>query len=54
MASVAATESPASNLIYNLGIAYALVSESDSAFEWLGKAKATGVINMMYVDGTDM
>jgi hypothetical protein len=32
--------------IYNVGVAYALKGDKDSAFEWLRKAKATGQLDM--------
>jgi len=39
--------------MYNLGIAYALVSDLDGAFEWLLKAKTSNSVNVTNFDGLE-
>lgn len=42
-------------ILYNLGTVYALRKDADHAFEWLGKAKATGQLDMsMAASDTDL
>ncbi len=36
-------------VIYNIGTVYALKGDADRAFEWLGKAKATGKMDMTQI-----
>jgi hypothetical protein len=38
-----------STALYNIGVVYALKSDRDRAFEWLGKAKATHKIDMTQI-----
>ncbi len=39
--------------LYNTGVAWALEGNKDAAFEWLGKAKATGKIDMTQIQVDD-
>lgn len=39
------------NMLYNLGVAYALVDDADGAFEWLLRAKASNAVNLTNFDG---
>ncbi len=39
--------------LYNTGVSYALEGNKDAAFEWLGKAKATGKIDMTQIQVDD-
>jgi hypothetical protein len=36
--------------LYNIGVGYALEGKKDAAFEWLGKAKATGKLDMTQIE----
>src|SRR5262245_46625150 len=35
--------------LYNIGVGFALEGKKDAAFEWLGKAKATGKLDMTQI-----
>jgi hypothetical protein len=47
---VLAIDPSASTAIYNIGVVYALKHNTDAAFEWLGKARATRRIDMTQID----
>ena len=43
-------EPGAPQVLYNIGTAYALKRESDAAFDWLGRAKATHAVDMTQIE----
>src|SRR5262245_45525148 len=49
--SPAASQAP--QALYNIGVGYAMEGNKDAAFEWLGKARATGKLDMTQIQVDD-
>src|SRR4029450_7165719 len=47
--AISPASDPAPQALYNIGVGYALEGKTDAAFEWLGKAKATGKLDMTQI-----